>query len=67
LTVKPDGFFMHVTPRIGRDIKTTLGGSAAKAAKKDMNAMTERINDLGIGKIDLSIYYGKTPVSPLSE
>jgi len=60
LTVKPHEFYMHVTPRKGRDVDMILGKGAEKekeqAAKMGQNIT--RTGTEGDRKVDLSIYYG---------
>lgn len=58
LTVKPDEFYMHVTPRKERSAETILGKGAerAKEQARKMGQSTELRN--GDENIGLSIYYG---------
>lgn len=60
LTVKPDDFYMHVTPRKGRDVKTILGSGAEKAEEQAAKMGTSISKNRGDGdeKIGLSVYYG---------
>jgi cytochrome P450/NADPH-cytochrome P450 reductase len=58
LTVKPDNFYMHVAPRKGRDIKSTLGASGGKAGSMELGGMSKDFDGSTGGKVDLSIYYG---------
>jgi len=61
LTVKPDEFYMHVTPRKGRDANMILGKGAEKekAQAAKMGQSTTRTGREGDRKWDMSIYYGK--------
>ena len=49
---------MHVAPRKGRDIKSTLGVNGEKAASKDLGGISKDFDGGTGGKVDLSIYYG---------
>jgi hypothetical protein len=48
---------MHVTPRKGRDVRTTLGVNGEKGAGKVANGEAGTIKGHD-GKLDLSIFYG---------
>jgi hypothetical protein len=48
---------MHVTPRKGRDVRTTLGVNGEKGAGKVANGVAGTIEGHN-GKLDLSILYG---------
>jgi hypothetical protein len=60
LTVKPDDFFMHVTPRKGRDAETILGKGAEKAKVQAAKMGQSTSKDAGdkSRRIDLNVYYG---------
>jgi hypothetical protein len=60
LTVKPDDFFMHVTPRKGRDANMILGKGAEKEKEQaaKMGQSTTQARKEGDPKLDLSVYYG---------
>jgi hypothetical protein len=49
---------MHVAPRKGRDIKSTLGVSGEKAGSQELGGMSKDFDGSTGGKVDLSIYYG---------
>ena len=60
LTVKPDEFFMHVTPRKGRDANMILGKGAEKEKEQaaKMGQSTAQTRKEGDRRVDLSVYYG---------
>jgi hypothetical protein len=58
ITLKPRDFYMHASPRKGRDINTIIGISAKEADKKDVNG-NEHTNG-STGKVDLSVFYGQS-------
>jgi cytochrome P450/NADPH-cytochrome P450 reductase len=60
LTVKPDEFFMNVTPRKGRDADMILGKGAEREKEQAarMGQSTMRTGGEGNRKVDLSVYYG---------
>jgi hypothetical protein len=49
---------MHVTPRKGRDVRTTLGVNTDKGATKPIGGDAALPQGHTGDKIDLSIYYG---------
>jgi len=60
LTVKPDDFFMHVSPRKGRDANMILGKGAEKEKEQaaKMGQSTTQARRERDQKLDLSVYYG---------
>ena len=56
ITLKPRDFYMHASPRKGRDISTIIGIGAEKAVNKEVNGKEH--TDGSTGKVDLSVFYG---------
>lgn len=66
LTVKPDNFYMHVTPRKVRNVRTILGSGADKVDAQAVKAGSDLVgSEEGRGarraKLGLSVYYGMSP------
>jgi cytochrome P450/NADPH-cytochrome P450 reductase len=58
ITLKPRDFYMHASPRKGRDVSTIIGIGANKAVTKEVNG-NEHTNGT-TGKVDLSVFYGES-------
>lgn len=58
ITLKPKNFYMHASPRKGRDISQIIGIGAEKAVNQEMNGKDHASGFTG--KVDLSVYYGQS-------
>jgi cytochrome P450/NADPH-cytochrome P450 reductase len=58
ITLKPRDFYMHASPRKGRDISSIIGTGAEKVVNKEVNG-NEHTNGT-TGKMDLSVFYGQS-------
>jgi cytochrome P450/NADPH-cytochrome P450 reductase len=56
ITLKPRDFYMHASPRKGRDISTIIGIGAEEASSKEVNG--KEYTNGSTGKVDLSVFYG---------